>query len=73
MESIWIKGNKIMKHTLEEVMNAVTVIQDTCKLAKEPFYCESCPLSKNGYCVLEEQTPDDWKIKLNLSQGKVFG
>ena len=52
-----------MAHTKEEIINALKIIQDTCKAQKMNFPCKHCPLSKNGGdCVLQEQAPEDWKI-----------
>lgn len=61
-----------MKHTPEEIIHALQVIQDTCK-ENPSSSCEHCPLSKNGICVLEEQIPEDWNIKPSPSIWKAFG
>ena len=61
-----------MKHSQEEIINALKVIQDTCNEMPEIYPCEHCPLSKNGACVLLEQTPDEWNIKPNPSVWKAF-
>ena len=52
-----------MKHSQEEIINALKVIQDTCNEQHAPYPCEQCPLSKNGGCVIQEQSPDEWKIR----------
>lgn len=67
-----LKGNKIMLHTQEEIINALKVIQDTCNAQVELNPCVNCPLSKNGDCVLQEQPPADWEIKSNNSVWKAF-
>ena len=54
-----------MKHTQEEIINALKVIQDVCKEAPDSHPCEHCPLSKNGYCVLQEKSPESWKLRTN--------
>jgi len=61
-----------MKHTQEEITNALQVIQDTCLEAQSPHPCDACPLSINGECVLQEQSPDEWKIRPTLSIWKAF-
>lgn len=61
-----------MKHSKEEIINALNVLQDTCKEAPIMNPCEHCPLSKNGECVLQERAPDDWKIKASAPVWKAF-
>ena len=60
-----------MAHTQEEIINALKVIQDTCK-AQTTHPCRSCPLSKNGDCILQEQAPEDWKINPSPPVWKAF-
>lgn len=60
-----------MKRTQDEIINALKVIQDTCKSQGiEP--CRHCPLSKNGDCVLQNQAPEDWKINPSPPVWKAF-
>lgn len=61
-----------MKHSKEEIINALQVIQDTCKETQAPYPCEHCPLSKQGECVLQSQSPDSWKIKASTPVWKAF-
>lgn len=61
-----------MQHTQEEIVNALKVIQDTCKNMKGAYACEKCPFGKNNECVLQEQAPVDWTIKPNHSIWKAF-
>ena len=61
-----------MKHTQEEVINALQVIQDTCQEMHEFYPCQHCPLSKNGTCVLQQQTPEEWKINPKPPVWKAF-
>lgn len=62
-----------MKHSQEEIINALQVIQDTCKEQQELDPCEHCPLSnKNGNCVLQNLFPEEWNIKPTLSIWKAF-
>ena len=44
----------------EEILKALKTIQNVCKAHQN---CNDCPLSKNGYCVLGEQDPVDWRIR----------
>lgn len=60
-----------MKHTQEEIINALQIIQDIC-IEMSPRPCENCPLAKNGECVLQECSPDEWKIKPTLSIWRAF-
>lgn len=60
-----------MKHTQDEIINALKVIQDTCK-SQGIELCRYCPLSKNGGCVLQEQAPIDWKINPSPPLWKAF-
>lgn len=57
--------------TQKEIVNALKVIQDTCK-AQGANPCSNCPLSKNGDCVLLEQSPEDWKINTSPPVWKAF-
>ena len=61
-----------MKHTQEEIINALQVIQDTCKEMHAPYPCEHCPLSKNGDCVLQDNPPEDWDIRTSPQVWKAF-
>ena len=61
-----------MKHTQEEIVNALQVIKDTCKERYEGNPCGNCPLSKNGDCVLQNQPPEDWKIKPSAPIWRAF-
>lgn len=61
-----------MKHSQEEIINALKVIKDTCEEMPELYPCENCPLSKNGDCILQNQPPQDWKIKPSTPVWKAF-
>lgn len=57
-----------MKHTREEILNALHVIKDTCYESYEKEYgvryCYNCPFSdSDGHCILTEQIPMAWNIK----------
>jgi hypothetical protein len=57
--------------TQEEITNALTVIQNTCK-AQGANPCSNCPLSKNDYCVIQEEAPEEWKISTKPPVWKAF-
>lgn len=61
-----------MKHTQEEIILALKVIQNTCNEAPTVHPCKSCPLSKNGACVLQEEPPSDWKITTSPPVWRAF-
>lgn len=53
-----------MKHTKEEILNALRIIQDECT----DVVCDDCPFgvrTKNTYsCMFKiDENPDDWRIK----------
>lgn len=53
-----------MKHTKEEILNALQIIQDECT----DVGCEECPFgfhNKNTYgCMLKtDELPEEWRIK----------
>ena len=53
----------------EEILQALQTIQDTCDQYED---CPTCPLSKNGFCVLQEQPPHEWKIKKDQHVWRAF-
>ena len=61
-----------MKHTQEEIINALKVIQDVCNEAPANHPCEHCPLSKDGECVLQERAPEEWKLRTSTPVWKAF-
>lgn len=61
-----------MKHTQEEIINALKVIQDICIERQETYPCEHCPLSKNGDCVVQAQNPEKWKIRTSPPEWTAF-
>lgn len=61
-----------MEHSQEEIIRALGIIKDTCKEQTERNPCENCPLSKNSRCILQEQTPEEWKIKKSPQVWKAF-
>lgn len=61
-----------MTYTQEEILHALKVIKDTCEEMPEFDPCKHCPLSKNGNCVLQEQSPEEWKIGPSTPVWKAF-
>lgn len=52
-----------MKHTKEEILNALNVIKDTCHEMRVRD-CTTCPFGDNeGNCLINEIIPDGWDIK----------
>lgn len=57
-----------MKHTKEEILKALHVIQDTCYESYQEengvCSCYECPFSDcDGHCILVEDSPMAWDIK----------
>lgn len=53
-----------MKHTKEEILNALQIIKDECT----DVACKECPfgvLNKNSYgCIFKtDEMPEEWRIK----------
>ena len=44
----------------EEILKALRTIKGVCMAHGR---CEDCPLSKNGNCDVQEQTPEGWSIR----------
>lgn len=54
-----------MKHTQEEILNALRVIKDTCKEFDNDgiLDCPNCPFGNlSGDCILNEKYPLEWNI-----------
>ena len=48
-----------MKHSREEIINALKIIQETCLEHR----CEDCPFGNdNAECILMNFTPEDYVI-----------
>lgn len=50
-----------MAYTREQIIQAVTVIRDTCE---EHDDCSECPFSNGGDCLVSsaETSPEEWAI-----------
>jgi hypothetical protein len=52
-----------MKHTQEEILNALHVIKDTCSNVTDIQDCSLCPFNDgDGHCIVNEQAPSCWDI-----------
>ena len=50
-----------MKHTREEILNALHVIKDTC--GDEMIDCDNCPFGDDeDLCRLKRTIPTNWRI-----------
>ena len=61
-----------MKHTQEEIIHALQVIQDICKERQGSCPCDHCPLGDNTGCFVQDRPPDEWKIRTTASEWKAF-
>ena len=54
-----------MKHTKEEILNALQIIKETCAEATDQYKdCCLCPFNDgDGHCTFNEQFPLSWDIK----------
>ena len=57
-----------MKHSQEEIVNALKVIKETCSEQQEFEPCKRCPLSKERICAIQEQPPQEWEIRPNIPE-----
>lgn len=52
-----------MKHTREEILNALHIIKDTCDEINDGD-CPKCPFcDKQWNCIICKQSPHYWDIK----------
>lgn len=56
-------------YSQEEILKALQTIQDTCEQYED---CETCPLSKNDFCVLQDHPPHEWRIKKDQQVWRAF-
>lgn len=60
-----------MKHTQEEILNALHVIKDTC--GDETIDCDNCPFgSDEDLCRLKDRIPYSWDIKNEVGIWRAF-
>lgn len=54
----------------EEILKALKLIQNICKNEER---CDTCPFgTDNNYCILQDQSPEDWKIGENTKVWRAF-
>lgn len=64
-----------MKHTKEEILNALQIIKDECEVSAG---CRKCPLGDNDvllgtFCRLKRSNPVDWIIKEEETVWRALG
>lgn len=52
-------AHNLAEYTQEEIIKAVTIIQDICKSNAQ---CFGCPFYPNGECIINEVEPCGWEI-----------
>ena len=59
-----------MKHSKEEIINALTVIKETCK----EHGCQECPMmyNGNGGCNVRIYDPEDWDLNIPVEVWRAF-
>lgn len=55
-----------MKHTKEEILNALKIIKDECK----GIDCKDCPFlnDEDNNCRIQNDPPASWKIKVETEE-----
>lgn len=48
------------KYTVDEIINAVTVVKEVCSVQS---CCCTCPFCKGGICIINEESPEEWEIE----------
>lgn len=43
----------------QEILKALKTIQKICRENR----CCTCPFEKNDSCIIQDQNPEDWKIR----------
>lgn len=62
-----------MKHSKEEILQSLNVIQDECDyIFENDLDCYSCPFGIDGFCYINsEKSPHSWNIK-STTEWKAF-
>lgn len=55
-----------MKHTNEEIINALKVIKDECMCQAES--CINCPFYFENTCYVHTGMPSSWKLNYNTPE-----
>ena len=53
-------SNRQNMENRQEILKALQTIQNVCKANQ---CCDTCPLAKGNWCVIQDQSPEDWKIR----------
>lgn len=62
-----------MKHTQEEILNALQVIKDTCaEVGEHKDGCYSCPFYVNRECIIANTEPEDWELNSKVPIWRAF-
>ena len=62
-----------MKHTKEEILDALKVIKDTCNEVGEKLEgCDNCPFYANKECVIMCRGPDKWELNFEGAIWRAF-
>lgn len=61
-----------MKHTKEEILNALHIIKDTCN--ENGFACDSCPFynEEEKLCWINGYRPDHWTFNEQKEVWRAF-
>lgn len=60
-----------MKHTKEEILNALHVIKDICQ--DESMDCDNCPFgNEESLCLIKSSIPYHWEIKKSEEIWRAF-
>jgi hypothetical protein len=51
-----------MKHTKEEIINALKVIAEECE--SQGIACNACPFCINESCEVTSRTPNNWELNV---------
>ena len=57
-----------MNYTHEEVLKALTLIHEIC----DDTVCDDCPFSTQGDCVIQDTSPNEWKVANNDGRWRAF-
>ena len=62
-----------MKHTREEILDALQVIKDTCvDVGEDKNGCHKCPFARNGLCILLDEEPYKWELNFEGAVWRAF-
>ena len=62
-----------MKHTQEEILDALQVIKDTCvEVGEYKDGCYKCPFAENGLCKILDKEPYKWKLNFEGAVWRAF-